>query len=200
MTFRERLVAALTADADELRFHLQELQAVRQIMIEGNPQTVARLLLQADSGNLNLEHPWLNRYMRDKLASVRRGRASIILDERELGELENELWPEAQRGGGGAAYSEAGFGRRSRSPARAADFPSRRDAIDRVAALERIINTYCRASSGSIMQMGYEMAKINNTLAMKEAINLKLLGVAGTVVYLFGQWLFHGDDDSSSEA
>ena len=41
------------------------------------------------------------------------------------------------------------------------------------------------------MQMGYQMAHINNIIATKEAINMKLLGVFGSAVYLFGQWIFH---------
>ena len=122
--------------------------------------------------------PWLHDYFHGnghnrhgtptgKLNNVRDSRGKVVLDEEKLGALEDEMWPEPRHG-----------------------------AIDRQMGLERIINIYCRASTGSIMDMGYEIAKINNTLAMKEAISLKLLGVAGSAVYLFGQWLFHGDDDS----
>ena len=106
--------------------------------------------------------------MDSKLASVEQGRGRIVLDEAKLGELENALWPEVQHG-----------------------------AIDRVMGLERIINIYCRASTPNIMEMGIEIAKIKNLLAMKDAIKLKLLGLVGSVVYLFGQWLFQDDDGDS---
>ena len=161
LTLRARLTVALTADADELRFQLEELHAVRQIMIEGNSQMVARLMLQLHVGELDMHHPWLRDYMKTKLVSVQRGRGRVVLDKHELGALEDEIWPTAQPG-----------------------------AVDRAKGLENIVNTYCRSSTASIMAMGIEIAKIKNVLAMKEALNLKLLGLAGSVVYLFGQWLF----------
>ena len=171
LTLRARLTAALTADADELRFQLEELHAVRQIMIEGNPQMVARLMLQLHHGFLSMHHPWLHDHMQKKLASVQRGRGKVVLDQDELGSLEEEMWPTAHPG-----------------------------AVDRAMGLERIVNTYCRASTAGIMAMGIEIAKIKNVLAMKEALSLKLLGLAGSVVYLFGQWLFNGPESDDGFA
>ena len=83
-------------------------------MIEGNSQMVAKLMLQLHHGNLPMHHPWLHDYMHKKLASVKRGRGKVVLDQDELGALEDEMWPRAHPG----AVDPARFLRSRRQPLR----------------------------------------------------------------------------------
>jgi hypothetical protein len=150
-----RLAIAFKADVDQLRYELEELRSVRQIMIEGNSNMVARLLLQFQKHELSFRNEWLQDYMGAKVRTVEASPAKIVFETKKLGEMEVNLSPEA----GAHGRTEP-----------------RKDALERAGGMELMINVYGRASTESIIRMGDQMANINNIIATREALSLKILG------------------------
>jgi len=150
-----RLAIAFKADVDQLRYELEELRSVRQIMIEGNSNMVARLLLQFQKHELSFRNEWLQDYMGAKVRTVEASPAKIVFETKKLGEMEVNLSPEA----GALGRTEP-----------------RKDALERAGGMELMINVYGRASTESIIRMGDRMANINNIIATREALSLKILG------------------------
>lgn len=167
-----RICTSLGQDSDALRYELEELRCVQKIMIEGHPETVARLLLQFREGELKFRNKFLSMYLIDKVKSVEK-HAPTVFDTHMLGEMEANLTP--VKGADGRSET-------------------REDALHRAQGHERLINVYGRSSTGTLVKMGDEMANISNIIATKESLTMKLLTSTISLVYLFGQWYFKADD------
>ena len=111
--------------------------------------------------------------MNAKVKYVRSTKARVIFDNQTVELLESMLWA-----GGDDRHYEF-------QPTTCKDFDS----------FNQLVNTYARASALILMEISTDMAGIQNQLATRDALVMKLLGVTMSAVYALGLWYLKDNDD-----
>ena len=188
------LWAIFWADEEQLRREHGELASVRDIMVDGPPELVRRLLVQMaanddlDDGSGGLSASY-DEYMR-ATPSDHEYRPVQEEEEDEHGEFLSFT----------NAWLAEYFSNKVRLIQKTAPeilHTADLDAIhndDREAALLKAkIENFGRCSAKSLVYLRVEMARIETTLAKQEAMTLKLLGSLWTGAVLLAQW-YHAQD------
>ena len=180
---------AWRSNGDKLRHQIKELETVRDIMRNGSATQVMQLLIRWSNRELWFLNDYLKEYLSLKVEYIKCSPAAFLIPDVVVSSREASVesptitspgieWMQRQR-------------EMEQDMADAATTPERLHEIqERYAAVDRLIDIYCRSSSEAIIEMGDELTRQQQLLSTKYDLNLKLICAVFGALFLACHWYF----------